>query len=438
MGDSGELLDRIQRYVDGMASADDVARLQAALHASPDLRQAFLDYVHIDSALEATAAAGVDIAARRSHAPVRRARFRWPVWAGMAAALVVLCGIWIVRSRMLPGVDAEVVHSEGSQTRRVGERMILRKIDLREGVLSLRLAQSNVRLRLSAPVEAQFESPLRMRVVHGRVSADVGAGGIGFTIATDAGEVVDLGTSFGVEAERGGESRVAVFSGQVKVRPGPAGGRDFTTLSEGEAVRFSAVAGLRRWQQVALAAEAAGLVARAGSAVIGTVRDNLGEGELHPFYGVVASGMRRDALAFTDKPNPRWAPGPEDTLPPWLEGADLIRMYHQFRHRNDFELALTLQEPATVFVLAYARQPVPSWLRARFADTGARVVVGPWQPGMKAESGAEVRADGHPYLTFAVWRAEAEPGEFKLGAPRELDRDRYTVMYGVAVKPRAR
>jgi len=73
-----------------------------------------------------------------------------------------------------------------------------------------------------------------------------------------------------LEVDRGGESRVAVFSGQVKVRQGAAHeGNTFRTLSEGEAVRFSALAGLRRWEHVAMAAEAAGILSRASPAVGG-------------------------------------------------------------------------------------------------------------------------------------------------------------------------
>lgn len=434
----------IQRYADGVATADEAEQLRGALQADPALRAAFLDYVHLDAALEAAAALGPLPLPTEEAASVRRGRFvTWRLAAaGLAAAVAVLA----VASAMRPRAPAFMIErseavrwADGAVPRAAGDGVVRSAtLRLETGTLDLRLVPSGVKLTLGAPFEGRFEGPMRLRVAHGRVGADVGPGGIGFTIATDAGEVVDLGTSFAVEADRGGESRVAVFSGQVKVRPGAARqGNAFTTLSEGEAVRFSAVAGLRRWQQVAMAAEAAGVASRVSTAVVATVRDNLGEGELHPFYGVVAAGLRAGSLAFTDKPNPRWAPAPGDPLPAWLDGADLVRTYHQFRHRRDYELVLTLREPATVFVLIDPRQPAPGWLTERFTDTGARVPIGPWQQGMKGETGVDVRADGLPYLTFAVWQAEAAPGEFRFGPPRDLHRNNLALMYGVAVKARA-
>jgi len=448
-----ERLQWIQRYADGIATAEEVVRLQAALRTDAALRRVFLDYVHIDSALGAMAA-GLDGSAEAVQGEGRvvhasRRWFRPALWTGLAAAAVAAVLVWSpgLRSRLSsgPAVEVEVVQSEGVQwvapaswSTGAGERFSLKAIELERGSLNLRLASSGVLLKLNGPVEARFETAMRLRLVHGRMSADVGKGGIGFTVVTDAGEVVDLGTSFSVEAERGGESRVAVFSGQVKVRSGPPAGHNaFTTLSEGEAVRFSALEGLRRWEQVAMAAEAAGLASRVGSAVVATVRDNLGDSELHPFYGVVAEGMRRGALAFTDKPNPRWAPGAGDKLPSWLEGADVIRTYHQFRYRRDYELTLSLRQAATVFILIDVRQPVPTWLSDRFRPTGERIVVGPWMPGLLVEEGVEVRADGLPYLFFSVWRADAGPGILRLGPPRDPSLNDVALMYGVAVKAAA-
>jgi hypothetical protein len=316
----------------------------------------------------------------------------------------------------------------------VGEKLPLRELVLDSGFLRLRL-ENGVLLDLNGPLAAKFETGMRMRLVHGRMSADVGLQGKGFTVVTDAGETVDLGTRFGVEAEAQGESRVAVFSGEVKVRTG-GDGNAFTTLREGEAVRFTALAGLRRWTQVALAVDAAGLEQTPADGVIASVRDNLGDDALHPFYGIVREGLRPGALAFTDKPNPRWAPASGDVLPPWLLGADLVRTYHQFRLERDYALTVTLREAAAVFVLIDARQEPPAWLKQRFTDTGERVRVGPWMQSLAGAEGTELGADGLPYLSFAVWRAEAAAGDVVLG-PAHLRRSKdmpFPLMYGVAMK----
>lgn len=442
MTPSAEELLLIQRYADGLATADETARLQAALRADAGLRAVFLDYVHLDSALEALAAARPPAEESAPEVfPVRPVRRTWFAVAAVAAAVALAAlAFFAWRPGAVRGVEIEVLATDSARLAgdrpglAAGDRLTLESLVLESGSVRFRLG-SGVTVDLRAPAAVELESPMRLRVRHGRLQAEAGPEALGFTVVTDAGEVVDLGTSFGVEADRHGESRVAVFSGQVKVRRGTAEqGNEFTALGEGEAVRFSAAAGLRRWQDVAVAADAAGLRERSATAVVGAVRDNLGDDVLHPFYGVVRGGLRPGALAFTDKPNPRWAPGPDDGLPEWLRGADLIRTYHQFRYQRHYELTLTLREAAAVFVLIDTRQPEPAWLASRFSDTGVRVAVGPWQQGMKTEGGTQVRADDLPYLTFAVWRTHAGPGDFKLGPPRDPGRNNLALMYGVAVK----
>lgn len=102
--------------------------------------------------------------------------------------------------------------------------------------------------------------------------------------------------------------------------------------------------------------------------------------------------------------------------------------------RRDYELTLSLRQAATVFILIDVRQPVPTWLSDRFRPTGERIVVGPWMPGLLVEEGVEVRADGLPYLSFSVWRADAGPGILRLGPPRNPSLNDVALMYGVAVK----
>jgi anti-sigma factor RsiW len=378
---------------------------------------------------------------RQREPKLQSSRSRWLSWRPLAAAAAVFIALLGLVALWWPqqGVAVEVLQatSDVSAEWTKGSRVRLDEVKLVYGEVQMRLS-SGVVLDVTAPVEMKFLDAMHVRLLHGRMSADVGEQGKGFTVLTDAGEVVDLGTQFGVESDAKGESRVAVFSGEVKVRTGGSGGEftKFTSIHEGEAVRFTALAGLRRWTEVALAVDAAGLERTPREGVIASARDNLGREKLHPFYGIVHAGMHPGALAFTDKPNPRWAPMPGETLPSWLQGADLVRTYHSFRHKRDYELTLTLRESADVSVLIDARQEPPAWLKERFTDSGARVRVGPWMAGMTKSAGVEIGNDGAPYLSFAVWRTKAAAGELVLGPAHveEAKNAAPVLMYGVAVK----
>ena len=59
----------------------------------------------------------------------------------------------------------------------------------------------------------RFESPQRLRLLRGRIAADVPAMASGFTVVTPSGEAIDLSTRFAVDVPVGGEPEVHVFEG---------------------------------------------------------------------------------------------------------------------------------------------------------------------------------------------------------------------------------
>ncbi|PQO25665.1 hypothetical protein C5Y96_22860 [Blastopirellula marina] len=374
--------------------------------------------------------------------PRRRSSFPLKTTLGLALALSVLVVVWLVLPKPATSVQVNVIALADAQLTgvngklSVGKSLSLGSFRLDSGTMELMLPR-NVRVEFIAPVEAVFEGETRLRLIEGCMSADVGDGGKGFTVVTAAGNVVDLGTSFGLEVERDGESRVAVFSGTVEFHPAESmSSLEVVTLTEGEALRFSARAGLRRWQQVALAADRVGLPRIANAGVVREVHDNLGEGELRPFYAVIPEGMKPGALAFNDKPNPVWGAVPGQEFPAWLNGADLIRTYYHFRFIKDYELTLDLNEPADVYLLVVSPGEIPPWVAERFQPTGASIRAGTWHPTMGDHPAASVESDG-PYLNFEIWKCEAQAGEFKLGAPLQKRLPGgHSMMYGLAVKAR--
>lgn len=382
------------------------------------------------------------------HRPVSRMKLRQRLipTARFAAAAAVILALGFLgfasfkRMLSVTGAGAEVVSTEnlrmngGSLHPIQGETILLDHFHIEEGSLEV-LLDSGVRIVISAPAHGTFYNDMLLSLDEGRISADVGESGKGFTVETPAGKIVDLGTRFGVEAEAQGESRVAVFSGSVEFHPNEKGKKgNFITLTEGEALRFSARAGLRRWESIALEAERAGLSSAPNSGVVREVHDNLGNDDLRPFYGVISQGMKPGALAFIDKPNPVWQAYPGESFPEWLENADLVRTYYRFSHKRGFELTLTLSQPAEIYVLHVTPAPVPEWLKEGFEPTGVKLLAGPWNHILARHPGALDKADG-PHLTFSIWKTEADAGEFRLGPPTEIDDPSVPLlMYGLAVK----
>jgi anti-sigma factor RsiW len=96
--------EQIQRYVNGQASAEEAAALQAALREDAPLRALYLDYMNLDEALAAAAEAatiaadgiGGVTAPPRSAA---RSSPRYGRWLAAAAACAALVAIGILPGR---------------------------------------------------------------------------------------------------------------------------------------------------------------------------------------------------------------------------------------------------------------------------------------------------------------------------------------------------
>jgi ferric-dicitrate binding protein FerR (iron transport regulator) len=446
----------VQRYVDGLASADETRQLAERLRADAELREQFLEYVNVDLALEDYAAGGEASPATTIEVsrPIPRRRWRSVLGLAVAAALTVTIAIWSVRKRPPSGIDrpsspfvaAEVLAADGVQwvgqgpPLAAGTRIEVDRIRIAQGKLTLRL-ESGVVLELLGPADASFETPLRLRLAKGRLNADVGRGGRGFTVATAAGEVVDLGTRFAVDVSEEGETRTAVFSGQVRIDSvNGAGRRDRSWhLCEGEAVRFRKREKPRRLASLPLS-PSGGLQAEANrSGIIAGVSDNVVDADFHRFYGVVPRGMADGASAYTDNHNQRWRALPGEAFPAELEGADSIRPFQSDRHALDLKVTVELSQPAVLYVMHDVRKPPPDWLAEGFADTGMRLRCGPWRPEGHAVRDVAPDETGQYFLQYSVWRKEVPvAGPVELGPPHLRGRGGPSAMYGIAVKPLAR
>jgi uncharacterized membrane protein len=264
----------------GNASARDEYLFRVELHArlasEPDL---------FSQPTDATAAGGVsrrdpdgerpDFSPAPAVSPPRRKLV--PVLA--LAACVVLIGavagsVWFVRSGARAGATSQAVAmltravdahwGPGSRPPRVGSPLEPGWLRLESGLAQV-VFYSGARVVMEGPVDLRVVTANEAICPAGRLLVEVPEPARGFRIKTDHLNVVDLGTSFGVDANQG-RTEVHVFKGKVELNPAT---RAKQTLDEQEAAVVQGSAPPRRmaasregfhsmleFQQLSLASEA--------------------------------------------------------------------------------------------------------------------------------------------------------------------------------------
>lgn len=353
----------------------------------------------------------------------------------IAAAVAVLASVgalwWSQRGVAMEVVKVSDAPSSGWVA---GQKLHARQLALVRGSSEVRLS-SGVHLQLTAPVEVQFVSAMHVRVVAGKVTADVGERGKGFVIETPQTRIVDLGTKFGVDASDAARTDVVVFQGRVDVYDKRTG--ELASLKAGEGLRVEKHRRSSRIVNVTDTDESGSWSTQGGgvgNALITAVSDSMSANDeeakkwpsLRNFYRIVPGGLRDGAMAFADAGD-QWS-----NVPDALAGADQVRTFVVDSQNWWMKLTVELSRPCELFVLVDQRNPVPQWVRDEFTDTG-RTVTLDFKP---AQAGGRVARQ----LPYAIWRRVVEkPGTVTLGAPYEnppADGKSFNPnrMFGVAAK----
>ncbi|MEM1061365.1 MAG: FecR domain-containing protein, partial [Planctomycetota bacterium] len=100
--------------------------------------------------------------------------------------------------------------------------------------------EKGTRIELIAPAVLQVERSSRVRLRRGAIAARVPEQDIGFSVSTEDGQIVDLGTEFFVEYDVTAGTRVAVAEGQVKAAVFNSDGsqREFVRLTAGRVAQM--------------------------------------------------------------------------------------------------------------------------------------------------------------------------------------------------------
>ena len=232
-----ESSDRIERALDGLLPADELAALHAEVVRDPALRAAYAERAWLHGALHAERER-LQVLLPPEKASPRAAHWVWFFgFTAVAAAAVVVAGLFFWRHPAPSPTVATLVQADNTKwsgstlltlsQSRLGPGMLA----LAEGIATVRF-ESGAVITLEAPTKFEIVDPLRCRLLEGSLTAEVPPAAHGFTVETPDLRVVDLGTRFGVTASSTGNSHVFVFEGAVRLDDaGPATGRRLTAGS---------------------------------------------------------------------------------------------------------------------------------------------------------------------------------------------------------------
>ncbi|MEM7232103.1 MAG: FecR domain-containing protein [Planctomycetota bacterium] len=262
-----DLQQRILAYLSGEATEAESLELIEWIRRSPENAKQFAEVSLLHGQLrsllsgeqEARDAGILDSAPLSAEEPdpnvpdTLRPRWRQPVWLSLAAALLLvslLAFSGFFDDPGGPGVadgprsDAFAVVTQLRDvewTRNpvaVGERLGARTLEVSSGIVHVRF-DSGVDVTIEGPAEYRLGDDDETELLSGALVANVPEGAEGFRVDTPTAQVIDLGTSFGIDIGEGGAADVLVFDGEVEV-VSEKGGADPRRLKEGESIRLSA------------------------------------------------------------------------------------------------------------------------------------------------------------------------------------------------------
>lgn len=209
---------------DGTISAEEVLQLERRLLDDPAARRYFFAMAELEAALP--------LAAEKLPARDRvTAGMPFPWWR-MAAVFVIgmFAGalVWkaetpgqVVESRPAP-VEAKVTGMLGISWNDATDLLALppgKETRIQSGLVEVTFS-SGTRAVLEGPASFQISDGNSMRLTHGKIVAEVPKGAEGFTVSYADGQIVDIGTEFGLEIPQGGgTANFGVFRGEIEYRP---------------------------------------------------------------------------------------------------------------------------------------------------------------------------------------------------------------------------
>jgi hypothetical protein len=327
---------------------------------------------------------------------------------------------------------------------------VVREVVLAQGS-STKLQIENVgHLTLYGPAKFQLLGPKRARLENGRIRMRVTEkSGHGFVVETPDGDIVDLGTEFGVDVTAGKNSALAVFEGAVDLKIADVAKNILRSerLLGGDGVLFSKHGQWDRLNSVMTGVDSlfqvCGEPAQLSfdNPLIVDVYDNLPSRSTKRYYEIVPRGMQEDVLAFVDRLEHNWnGMTTSSPIPRYLLEGDYVKTFNADKTR-DFKLTVVLSRPANLYVLFDKRLAVPNWLQEDFEPTGDSIGLdtGRTRANDRSKKSSHKIGKGPGESIdheFAIWKREVQAGQpVVLGEnghnPKQSS---HATMYGVVAK----
>lgn len=238
----------INRYIDGTASAEEVASLNTLLRSDKLARQIFAEHLNLDSALGELAAGlpgkekAVDDIVQLNQRALFSNAIAYSITA-LAVSVVLSVGIWlwlaITPTRQKEAIStvaqgervekstssAAFLVDQASARFAEGRGPIGKKLDsgdyeLLDGIVQIRFALG-AEIVFNAPAKWTVIDSMHVHMDYGKIRVIAPPSAKGFSIATPDAEYIDLGTEFGLDVDRNLKfSDLYVFDGQVNVADG--------------------------------------------------------------------------------------------------------------------------------------------------------------------------------------------------------------------------
>jgi hypothetical protein len=249
----GDYLELVDLYCSGLIDDEGFHRLEAMLLDSEDARRHFVDYFHHHTEIQFAVRASRAVEAvldqlalpreqlMKTQRPGRRwlpgVRARWGV--GIAAGVFLMFTVAAVSIRggridfLRRGTAGSVASSPvnvawlvnaqdcgwaGQDLKPSRDMQPGKVLRLERGLAEIEFDQG-ARVILQGPAGLELISASSVKLHYGTMTARVPALAKGFSVLTLGGEVVDLGTEFGLSVDNSGTTIVRVFKGEVEAFP---------------------------------------------------------------------------------------------------------------------------------------------------------------------------------------------------------------------------